>query len=169
MRIRQATTILEPERWPRREFASSDSGTTTCCSKLKTCSKRSGVPSSNLPHPHPLSRGERGAASLRHPHPSPLSRGERGERHRLRAAPSSLSPLAATTRTSAGLRRDRCLPIQRTSTRRAFCSTTCNWLLAATSSTMSCDRSSPRGLTRVATSIRTLPTCGRRSRPAREG
>src|SRR5438034_6095441 len=95
MRIRQATTILEPERWPRREFASSDSGTTTCCSKLKTCSKRSGVPSSNLPHPHPLSRGERGAASLRHPHPAPLSPRGGGDRPRLRPPPTSLSPPAA--------------------------------------------------------------------------
>ncbi len=123
----------------------------------------------NLPSPvRGRGAGVRARAIPPHPpsgHPLPAC----GVRAGVRGAtsPSSTSPRAGTTPTSAGSRRARCRRTVRTSTRRACCSTTCSWWRRAASSRTRCGRSSRPAGTRRATPARTSPTCARRSPRAR--
>ena len=82
-------------------------------------------------------------------------------------SPSSTSPRAATTPTSAASRPARCRRTRRTSTRKGCCSTTCSWSRKVASSRRRCGRSSAPDATPRATSTRTWPTCAHRWRPAR--
>ena len=81
---------------------------------------------------------------------------------RRQAQPSSTSPRAAITPTSAASRPARCLPTRRTSTRRACCSTTSSSWRRAFSSKPSCARCSRAADIRRATSSRISRICARK-------